>query len=63
VAAGIGNTIQCTVKEVVKQGSTLVALTVSGGRVVCPTIVAPGDRISVDAVSGQYLSRTGAGLK
>lgn len=57
IAAVTGNVIRCTVKQVAPQGSSVVAVTQSGGRVICPTIVREGDQINVDANSGAYLGR------
>ena len=57
MAVVTGNVIRCTVKQVLPQGSSVVAVTQSGGRVICPTIVRQGDQINVDANSGAYLGR------
>lgn len=57
VAALMSNVVRCTVKQVIPQGSSTVAVTVSGGRVVCPPILKPGDQINVDTTNGNYLSR------
>lgn len=51
------NAVKCTVKEILAQGSSVVAVTVGGARIACSSIVAVGDRINVDPATGQYLSR------
>ena len=57
-----GQTIKVTVKQTTNQGSSLVAVTESGGRVVCPSMVTVGDKLTIDAFTGQYLSRMPSGL-